>query len=200
MAKNNGMTPDLYALGDEAFEEARNKDSDRLECEGHKWAHRVAEKLSTEQVDLLAPLPSESDRRESAAGKVVANIIAASRRRPRLKNTLLRSCGVKEVIPEELIELPGKKYVPRGQLYSDEQDWLAKKCKAEKVAASEQSEYEDALSIPFTDWQMRELAKGRPRSHLTQMTFWLERGHVSRPAEPREPEGRYEDYPQPPAE
>jgi hypothetical protein len=175
------------------FEEARNKDSDRLECEGHKWAHRVAEKLSPEQVDLLAPLPSESDRRESAAGKVVANIIAASRRRPRLKNTLLRACGVKEVIPEELIELPGKKYVPRGQLYSDEQEWLAKKCKAEKVAAEEQSIYEDALSKPFTDWQARELRTGRPRSHLTQMAFWMECGHVSGITRDHEPEGRFDD-------
>lgn len=175
------MTPELFKLAEEALEEARIPGTERSEYDGHRWAHRLAEKLSPEQVNLLAPLPSESDRRESAAGKAVAKVIEATRRRPRLQNTLLRYCSIKEVIPEELMKLPDGRIVERGLLYADEQRSLADKCKAEAKTADEIANAEEALTDPFEKWQARELGKGRLRSHLTQMAFWMECGHVSRP-------------------
>lgn len=171
------MTPELYKLVDEALKDSRYSDSDREEYDGHKWAHRVSELLSDELVDQH--MPSPSDIRESIAGAMVAKVISASKRRPRLTNTLLRYCEMKEVIPEELVELPGKKLVPRSQLYAHEQDFLAAKHKADATALAEKAKYESLLAEPFIKWRDEQLSKGRPASHLTQMTFWIECGHVA---------------------
>src|SRR5229473_3999033 len=182
MAKSKlEMTPELFRLAEQALEEARIPGADRPEYDVHKWAHRLAEKLSVQQVDLLAPLPSESDRRESADGKAVAKFVEATRKRPQLRNTLLRNCAIKEVVPEELIKLSDGRLVERGMMYADDQRLLAQKCRAEARAADETAEAEEALSDPFNVWQARELLKGRPRSSLTQMAFWMECGHIARP-------------------
>lgn len=171
------MTAELWALAEEALQEARCGDGERDEFDGHAWAHRAAEKVSEHLVDQQ--MPSRSDIRESIGGALVSAWISASRRRPRLANTLLRNCEIQEVIPDELIELPAKKLVPRGQLYAHEQAWLAARGRASVKAENEKARYDEALSIPFTDWQARELSIGRPRSQLTQMTFWMECGYVA---------------------
>lgn len=178
------MTAELWKLAEDAMERSRDLTKPRVEFDGHRAAHFIATCIPDNLVS--ANMPSEEDVRESIAGKILANTIKASRRRPRLENTLLYACEMREVIPEELVELPGKKLVPRSQLYAHEQDLVAASCKVEADTLNQRAAYEAALADPFLRWRDEQLNKGRPASHLTQMAFWLECGHVVRVAEAAE--------------
>lgn len=170
------MIPEFMKIAEDALDESRNTDSERKEYDGHRWSHCIAAKLPREFV--RQHMPSESDIGESLAGMMAAAVIRASRKRPRLENGLLRLCEMKEVIPDELMELPGKKLVPRSALYAYEQELLAGKSKSDAKTQYERARYEHSLALPFLKWEQGELAKGRPREQLMQVTFWIEMGHV----------------------
>jgi hypothetical protein len=192
MARNETISEDLWRRIDAALDEARDPDDGRI-INAHVAAHRLAEKLSPEEVKTFAPTPSDADLRESAGGTLIKRAVSASQRRPQWENSLLRGLEQQRVVPEALVKLEPKRLIARGDLTDAEQRQLSKAAKTKQKAASEEARFEEALSDGFTKWANAQRRKGRNASELTQRTFWDEEGLLSQPSSVDDARERFDE-------
>jgi hypothetical protein len=159
-----------------ALEASRIPGSSRDDYDEHAAVHHAARMIPEWLIDEA--IPSREKIREKLAAEDIALLVAASEKRPRWESNLLRDLENNEVIPEQLLRLPGNRLVRRSHLTPDEQKWLAESKELGSRKAQAEACYERALSDPFTEWGISELAKGRLQSELIQLTFWKECGHL----------------------
>jgi hypothetical protein len=86
----------------------------------------------------------------------------------------------REVIPQQLVRIPGGKAKERKFLLAREAMWLAKVAasyagKSHNPEVLARAKYEAALAMPFAKWAAKQRRLGRPEHDLVQGAFWTER-------------------------